>query len=63
MRDFFPQYQDTNKNINLAPRLENILDNFDALLLVAFGVLNVGSSLVPGIIKTIEKSKKILRCL
>ena len=58
MRDFFPQYQDTNKNINLAPRLENILDNFDALLLDAFGVLNVGSSLVPGIIKTLETARQ-----
>ena len=58
MRDFFPQYHDTNKNINLAPRLENILDNFDALLLDAFGVLNVGSSLVPGIIKTLETARQ-----
>lgn len=58
MRDFFPQHQDTNKNINLAPRLENILDNFDALLLDAFGVLNVGSSLVPGIIKTLETARQ-----
>ena len=58
MRNFFPQYQDSNKNINLAPRLENILDNFDALLLDAFGVLNVGSSLVPGIIKTLETARQ-----
>ena len=58
MRDFFPKHQDTNKNINLAPRLENILDNFDALLLDAFGVLNVGSSLVPGIIKTLETARQ-----
>jgi glycerol 3-phosphatase-2 len=58
MRDFFPQYHDINKNINLAPRLENILDNFDALLLDAFGVLNVGSSLVPGIIKTLETARQ-----
>ena len=52
MRDFFPKYQLNNQDIILAPRLENILDNFDALLLDAFGVLNVGSSLIPGIIKT-----------
>ena len=58
MRDFFPHYQDTKQNINLAPRLENILDNFDALLLDAFGVLNVGSALVPGIISTIEKARQ-----
>ena len=51
MRDFFPKYQENNQNIILAPRLENILDNFDALLLDAFGVLNVGSALVPGIMK------------
>ena len=43
MRDFFPKYQENNQDIILAPRLENILDNFDALLLDAFGVLNVGS--------------------
>ncbi len=58
MRDFFPKYQETNEDIILAPRLENILDNFDALLLDAFGVLNVGSSLVPGIIKTLEKARQ-----
>ncbi len=58
MRSFFPQHQDSKQKINLAPRLENILDNFDALLLDAFGVLNVGSSLVPGIIKTLEKARQ-----
>ena len=58
MRDFFPKYQENNQEIILAPRLENILDNFDALLLDAFGVLNVGSSLIPGIIKTLEKARQ-----
>ncbi len=58
MRNFFPICQDSNKKIKLAPKLENILDDFDALLLDAFGVLNVGSSLVPGIIKTIEKARQ-----
>ena len=58
MRDFFPKYQENTHDIILAPRLENILDNFDALLLDAFGVLNVGSSLIPGIIKTLEKARK-----
>ena len=58
MRDFFPKHLEKNREITLAPRLENILDNFDALLLDAFGVLNVGSSLVPGIIKTIEKARQ-----
>ena len=29
MRDFFPKYQENNQDIILAPRLENILDNFD----------------------------------
>ena len=58
MRDFFPKYQENNHEIILAPRLENILDNFDALLLDAFGVLNVGSSLIPGIIKTLEKARQ-----
>ena len=58
MRDFFPKYQDNNQEIILAPRLDNILDDFDALLLDAFGVLNVGNSLVPGIIKTLEKARQ-----
>ena len=49
MRDFFPKYQEINQNVILAPKLENILDNFDALLLDAFGVLNVGSQLVYGV--------------
>ena len=58
MRDFFPKYQENNHDIILAPKLENILDNFDALLLDAFGVLNIGSSLIPGIIKTLEKARQ-----
>ena len=58
MRDFFPKFQKNNQEIILAPRLENILDNFDALLLDAFGVLNVGSSLIPGIINTLEKARQ-----
>ena len=58
MRNFFPKYQENNHDIIIAPRLENILDNFDALLLDAFGVLNVGSSLTPGIIKTLEKARQ-----
>ena len=58
MRDFFPKYQENNQDIILAPRLENILDNFDALLLDAFGVLIVGSALIPGIIETLEKARQ-----
>ena len=58
MRDFFPKFQKNNQEIILAPRLENILDNFDALLLDAFGVLNIGSSLIPGIINTLEKARQ-----
>ncbi len=58
MRDFFPKYQENNQEIILAPRLEDILDNFDALLLDAFGVLNIGSSLIPGITKTLEKARQ-----
>ena len=58
MRDFFPKYQENKQEIILAPRLENILDNFDALLLDAFGVLNIGSSLIPGITKTLEKARQ-----
>ena len=58
MREFFPKYQENNKDIILAPRLENILVNFEALLLDAFGVLNGGFSLIPGIIETLEKARQ-----
>ena len=57
MRSFFPAYHNIEKKTIVAPRLENILENFDALFLDAFGVLNTGSSLVPGIIKTIDRAR------
>ena len=34
MRNVFPNYQENNQNTTLAPKLENILDKFDALLLM-----------------------------
>ena len=58
MRTFFPSFQDNRKTTIVAPKLENILDNFDALLLDAFGVLNLGSSLVPGIVSTLDKARE-----
>ncbi len=57
MRDFFPPYQYKDQATIVAPKLENILNKFDALLLDAFGVLNIGSSLVSGIIETIDKAR------
>ena len=57
MRGFFPPYQALGEQTTIAPKLENILDHFDALLLDAFGVLNVGSELVPGIISTLNKAR------
>ena len=58
MRPFFPSYQKNTQTTVVAPKLENILDNFDALLLDAFGVLNTGSSLVPGIVATLDKARE-----
>jgi len=57
MRGFFPSYQTILDQTTIAPKLENILDHFDALLLDAFGVLNTGSKLVPGIISTLNKAR------
>ena len=57
MRNFFPIYHDLEKETVAAPKLENILDNFDALFLDAFGVLNIGPNLIPDIIKTIDKAR------
>ena len=58
MRPFFPYFQDNSQTTIVAPKLEDILDNFDALLLDAFGVLNSGSALVPGIIATLDKARE-----
>ena len=57
MRNFFPSYQTGLEQTTIAPKLENILDHFDALLLDAFGVINVGPELVPGIISTLDKAR------
>ena len=57
MRNFFPSYQTGLEQTTIAPKLENILDNFDALLLDAFGVINVGPELVPGIISALDKAR------
>ena len=57
MRDFFPSYQISLEPTTIAPKLDNILDHFDALLLDAFGVINVGPELVPGIISTLDKAR------
>ena len=58
MRHFFPTYQGNNEKTTLAPKLENILDDFEALLLDAFGVLNTGASLIPGIVKNTKYSSR-----
>ena len=58
MRPFFPSFQHNGQDTIVAPKLVNILDNFDALLLDAFGVLNSGSSLVPGIVETLDKARE-----
>ena len=58
MRHFFPTYQENSEKTILAPKLENILDDFEALLLDAFGVLNTGASLIPGIVKTLNIARE-----
>ena len=58
MRHFFPTYQENSEETILAPKLENILDDFEALLLDAFGVLNTGASLIPGIVKTLNIARE-----
>ena len=50
----FPNNNSGNLNTNVSNNLKNILDNFDVLFLDAFGVLNIGNHLVPGIIETIN---------
>ena len=58
MRNFFPNYQENSHNTTVAPKLKNILDEFEALLLDAFGVLNAGATLVPGIVKTLNIARE-----
>ncbi|MFL2819051.1 MAG: hypothetical protein ACJ0BR_05295, partial [Candidatus Puniceispirillales bacterium] len=58
MRHFFPTYQENSNKTTLAPKLENILDDFEALLLDAFGVLNTGETLLPGIVKTLNIARE-----
>ena len=45
MRNFLPNYQKNSQKTTLDPKLKNILDEFEALLLDAFGVLNTGTTL------------------
>ena len=58
MRNFFPNYQENSLNTTVAPKLKNILDEFEALLLDAFGVLNAGATLIPGIVKTLNIARE-----
>ncbi len=53
----FPINNSENLNTNVSKNLKNILDNFDVLFLDAFGVINIGNNLVPGIIDTINKAR------
>ena len=57
MRSFFPNYQISINQTIVMPKLENILNKFDALFLDAFGVLNTGKTLIPGIIETLNKAR------
>ena len=53
----FPKKINQKLEINVFKNLEEILDNFDVLFFDAFGVLNIGSELVPGIKSTIDKAR------
>ena len=53
----FPKKINQSLEVNVFKSLEEILDNFDVLFLDAFGVLNVGNELVPGIKRTIDKAR------
>ncbi len=44
----FPKVTKKTHSTKVARKLENILDNFDVLLLDAFGVLNCGDTLYSG---------------
>ena len=53
-RNIFPKDKKSTLNTKVCKSLKEILDDFDVLLLDAFGVLNVGKVLVPGIKQTLE---------
>ena len=53
----FPKSQKTIKDVKIGKKLKNILNDFDVLFLDAFGVINIGNELVPGIIETLNEAK------
>ena len=56
-KKIFPYNSSVSKEINVRNRLKNIINDFDVLLLDAFGVINVGNSLIPGIIETLNEAR------
>ena len=53
----FPANNNLRNATQVSKSLTNILDNFDALFLDAFGVLNIGNNLISGITETINKAR------
>ncbi len=53
----FPKITTKPNEIKVRKRLRNILKDFDVLFLDAFGVINLGNDLVPGIIDTLNEAK------
>ncbi len=53
-RSIFPMNNKKTLDTKVAKNLKDILDDFDVLLLDAFGVLNIGKNLVQGIKETLE---------
>ena len=52
-----PKSKFNTRDIKVRKRLKDIIDDFDVLFLDAFGVINVGYELVPGIIETLNEAK------
>ncbi len=53
-RQILPNVNFSKIETRVSENLEDILNNFEVLFLDAFGVINLGNELVPGIKKTIE---------
>ena len=56
-RGILPKSYLQKSGTQVSEKLVNILDNFDVLFLDAFGVINIGNQIVPGIKRTIEVAR------
>ena len=53
-KKILPNSQKYSRDVKIRKNLSNILDEFDVLLLDAFGVINIGDKLIPRIIETLN---------